>query len=460
MNRKILRLVFFCFLFFLTAPVLWAETADDYYKEAAQFYSQKDYSHAFDAYQGATDLDPNPYRAYAGMGNCQYVMGNKAKAMEYYRKSLALYPQNTVLAQFVQNLRENLDAKGGPFDRGQRALTERRYKDAIPLFQEALLDDPDNLPAYYDQAYCQYLTGDRLEAALNFTYYGEKKKDPKVQSAAYRILASLTPDDQEWVDEQLSTSPPFTPPFHYSGIGLRLDTTVQFVGLKDFNDYAKSLSASGNGITASAPGVGFGADLNPFIQVADGIEAGLSFGGIFLGGFTAQINNNTVSDNGTINYDLLDAGLSLKARVVKFEKGKIRLFVEADPKLYFSNLTTANSDTTTGWGFIPAIGNFSSSGFGGLLKVGMEWKPLPSSLISLFTGYQWAKLSGFHGSAIPNGSTNSIPGQLEVERSSGSTQIDFVPDGNAPVLPPGEQLSPLTLDLSGVILGADLTILF
>jgi hypothetical protein len=150
----------------------------------------------------------------------------------------------------------------------------------------------------------------------------------------------------------------------------------------------------------------------------------------------------------------------LKARVVKFEKGKIRLFVEADPKLYFSNLTTANSDTTTGWGFIPAIGNFSSSGFGGLLKVGMEWKPLPSSLISLFTGYQWAKLSGFHGSAIPNGSTNSIPGQLEVERGSGSTQIDFVPDGNAPVLPPGEQLSPLTLDLSGVILGADLTILF
>ena len=442
------------------SSALWAETADDYYREAAQFYSQKDYSHAFDAYQGATNLDPTPYRAYAGMGNCQYAMGNKPKAMEFYRRSLALYPNNPVLAQFVQNLKENLDAKGGPFDRGQTALLERRYKDAIPLLQEALQDDPDNLPAYYDQGYCQYMTGDRVESALNFTYYARRKKDLRVQSAADRIRAALSPDDQDWVSEQLTTTPPFAPPFRYSGIGLRLDTAVEFAGLKDFKDYAKSLNAQGGGLTANAPGIAFGADLNPFFQVADGFEAGLSFGGVFLGAFTAQLQNSSVSENGTLNYDLVDLGASLKARVFQFEKGKIRLFVEADPKMYFSNLTTANSDTLSGWGFIPAIGNFSSSGFGGLLKLGVEWKPLQSSLISLFAGYQMAKLSGFHGSAAANGSTTGVPGQLEVERDPGGTQIDFVPDGTTPSLPPGGQLSPLTLDLSGVILGADLTALF
>ena len=57
-------------LFFLGGGLLaFAETADDYYKEAADFYAQKDYDHAYDAFQGASGLDPNPYRAFAGMGN-------------------------------------------------------------------------------------------------------------------------------------------------------------------------------------------------------------------------------------------------------------------------------------------------------------------------------------------------------------------------------------------------------
>ncbi|HET9870189.1 MAG TPA: tetratricopeptide repeat protein, partial [bacterium] len=151
------RLTLAALLGCLAASPLWAETADDYYREAAQFYAQKDYDHAFDAYQGAANLDPNPYRAFAGMGNCEYARGHKSKAMEDYRLSLKMYPNNPVLSQFVERLRLELDSKGGPFDKGRIAFGGKNYRLAEKYFQEAVQDDPENLPAFYYQAYCDYL---------------------------------------------------------------------------------------------------------------------------------------------------------------------------------------------------------------------------------------------------------------------------------------------------------------
>ncbi len=442
------RLALVLFLFACALQSAFAETADDYYKEAASFYSQKDYDHAFDAYQGAANLDPNPYRAFAGMGNCEYARGHKSKAMEDYRLSLKIYPNNAPLAQFVEKLRFELDSKGGPFDQGRIAFSEKRYKDATQYFQEAVADDPQNLPAFYYQAYSDYLTGDRAYAALNFAYYAKEKKDARVQATADQIKRRLIPEDQAWVEEELNTDPPFPPPFRYTGVGIRLGTDIQFAGLKDFNDYAKSLK-SGT-LSANAPAVALAADLNPFLEVTDGIEAGLNFGGVFLGGFSAATVNTSPQENGTINYDIWDAGISLKIRFLKFDRGRIRLFVEADPDAYFANLSVVNSDTSTPWGFIPVNGNFSTTGFGSLFKLGVEWKPLPNSLVGFFAGYQLANLNGFKGSA------NSVSGQLETERSGSTTTIDFVPDGTTP--PAGSQ--PLALDLSGMILGTQLTALF
>jgi tetratricopeptide (TPR) repeat protein len=440
----------------LGAQAAFAETADDYYKEAALFYSQKDYDHAFDAYQGAANLDANPYRAFAGMGNCEYARGHKTKAMEDYRLSLKIYPNNPALAQFVDKLREELDSKGGPFDKGRIAFSEKRYKDANQAFQEAVEDDPENLPAFYYQGYSEYLTGDRAYAALNFAYYAKKKKDAQVQAVADQMRKHLSQEDQAWVEEELNTDPPFPPPFRYSGIGIRLGTDVQFVGLKDFSDYATTLKTQGSSLSASGPAVALAADVNPFVEVTDGIEAGLNFGGVFLGGFSAASLNSSPQENGSINYDIWDAGLSLKARFLKADRGRIRFFLEADPSVYFANLSIVNSDTSTAWGFIPANGNFSTTGFGSLFKLGMEWKPLPNSLVGFFVGYQLANLTGLKGTAAANGSTTSVPGQLETVRSGSATSINFVPDGATP--PAGAQ--PLALDLSGMILGAQLTALF
>jgi tetratricopeptide (TPR) repeat protein len=437
------------FLFACGLQAAFAETADDYYKEAASFYSQKDYDHAFDAYQGAANLDPNPYRAFAGMGNCEYARGHKSKAMEDYRLSLKIYPNNALLAQFVEKLRFELDSKGGPFDQGRIAFSEKRYKDANQYFQEAVADDPENLPAFYYQAYSEYLIGDRAYAALNFAYYAKKKKDARVQATADQIKNRLTPEDQAWVEAELDTDPPFPPPFRYSGVGIRLGTDLQFAGLKDFSDYAKSLKTQFS-VSANAPAVALAADLNPFLEVTDGIEAGLNFGGVFLGGFSAATANASPQENGTINYDIWDVGIGLKARFLKFDRGRIRLFVEADPDVYFAKLSVVNSDTSTPWGFIPVNGNFSTTGFGSLFKLGVEWKPLPNSLVGFFVGYQLANLNGFKGSA------NNVSGQLETERNGSNTSIDFVPDGTTP--PAGAQ--PLVLDLSGMLLGTQLTALF
>jgi tetratricopeptide (TPR) repeat protein len=447
-------------LFVLGVSTAFAETADDYYKEAASFYAQKDYDHAYDAYQGAANLDPNPYRAFAGMGNCEYARGHKTKAMEDYRLSLKIYPNNAPLAQFVQKLRFELDSKGGPFDKGRIAFSEKRYKDADQAFQEAVEDDPENLDAFYYQGYSEYLTGDRAYAALNFAYYAKKKKDARVQAAADQIKNHLNQEDQAWVEEQLKTEPPFPPPFRYSGVGIRLGTDVQFVGLKDFSDYAKTLKSQGSQISASAPAVALAADVSPFLEVTDGIEAGLNFGGVFLGGFSAASANSNPQENGTINYDIWDVGLSVKARLLKFDRGRIRLFIEADPDVYFANLSVVNSDTSFGWGFIPVNGNFSTTGFGAVFKLGVEWKPLPNSLVGFFAGYQLANLNGFTGTAAANGSTTPVPGQLETERSGSNTQIGFVPNGTTLTLPPGAQLAPTSLDLSGMLLGAQLTALF
>ncbi len=444
-------------LFFFSGFVFaLAETADDYYKEAADFYAQKDYDHAFDAFQGASSLDPNPYRAFAGMGNCEYARGHKSKAMEDYRLSLKLYPNNPGLIKFVQGLKDQLDSTGGPFDKGRKAFNDKLYKQANDDFQEAVEDDPDNLPAFYYQAYCNYLTGDHAYAALNFAYYGLKKKDAKVQALAGQIKSRLSQEDQDWVEAELKTEPPFPPPFHYTGVGIRLETQIQFAALKDFSDYAKSLQAQYPTVSANSPQLALAADVNPFLEVTDGIEAGLNFGGVFLGGFSASSSSASPQQNGTINYDIWDAALSLKARFLKFDKGKIRLFLEADPEIYLASLSVVNSDTVSNWGFIPAVGNFSPTGFGALFKLGVEWKPLPNSLVGFFVGYQMANLNGFKGSAAAGGSTTDEPGQLETVRNGGNTTIDFVQDGTS--APAGA--SPLSLDLSGILAGADLTALF
>ena len=459
--------IFFLLLFHMVSAA-GAASVEDYYREADQFLVQKDYARAMDAFQAAVPMESNPFRAWAGMGNCSYYLGEKSKALEYFEKSLALQPNNQALVRFVEKLRAEVAAMEGAYAKGLVFFAAKRYQEAIPCFQETILKNPRNLAAFYDLGYCQYMTGDKPEAALNFGYYGRQKPDSQAQTFASKVRDFLTPNDQQWLDDQWKVGPPFSKPFRFSGWGVRLEPLFQAVSLKDLQDAAQSLRDFGKAqqtsdpsyqLSADVPAFALGMELNPFIQVFEPLEAGLTLDSLFLGELDANFQSDGGSGNGLMDFQIFDGGVDLRAHFLKLQKGKIDFFLDANPCVYSVSMHVVNS-TAASWGFVPATGDFSGSGIGGRVKLGVDWKPLPNSILSAFLGYQSAAVSGFKGSAASTPAGSPQPGQLEIERNQGQTTLQFIQDGQpAPVLPPGGSLSPLTVDLSGILLGFDLTVL-
>jgi tetratricopeptide (TPR) repeat protein len=468
MTRKIFIITFLLAL--LAGTSTWAQNVEEFYKAADQFYTQKEYDRAFDSYQSVANQDPKSFRAYAGMGNCQYAQGKKEKALEYFQKSLDLNSNNPQLSQFVQKLKLELASKGSFFYKGHTLFGEKKYKEAIPLFQQALMDDAKNMQAYYELGYSQFLVGNKTEAALNLAYYGKKETRYDFVDYANRLREGLKPDDREWMDDQLKEGPPFSSPFRYSGFGVRLEPVYQGSSLKDLSDYAQSLKSFGDTISqsdpsfqmnATTPSNGFAVELNPFMQVSENIEAGLTFGYLFMGQFNASYQSDSGLASGVLSSQIYDVGLSLRAHFMKQEKGKIGVFIEGNPVVYIANLHVANSDTSgtvPGWRFVPVAGEFSGAGFGGKLKLGADWKPIPNSMISVFLGYQYAQVKEFKGNATSDLLTKSTSGELQMQSGPDGAFLEFVPDGSVPTLP-GTTLSPLTLDFSGILVGLDLTVL-
>ena len=474
MSRKI----FYAFIMILgvyaIAAPLWADTADDYYREANSFFMQKDYERAFDAYQGAIPFDSNPYRAYMGMGNCEYSMGIQIKAIEYLQKSDDIHKDPKIEA-FITKIKTAIPKPKTPlFVKAETCLQNKQYKEAIPILKEVEQYEPTNFKAYYDLGYCYYTASDKPEATLNFAYYESKTKDSTVTGLVAKMKSQLTVDDQEWVDAQVQLGPPFSSPFRYSGIGIRFEPTFQFTSLKDFNNFSSELqkrgavaaqSDSSFAVTVGAPPGGLGIDLNPYVQVSENLEVGLTFGTLFLGQFNASFTdtNSTADPEGdaAFAYQVIEAGISIRAEPFMIYKKKIKFFVEVDPSIYMTSLSAENSEvestTPNSSGFdFPLItnGNFSSSGLGGRFKIGVDWKPIPNSLVSGFLGYQFAQMQGFTGSCTTPGSSVNVQGQMETKPGTYGTSIIFVPFGTTV-----SGVSPLTLDLSGFIIGADMTIL-
>ncbi len=472
MGRKILL---FSLLILMALPqFLWADTADDYYREANSFFTQKDYQRAFDAYQGAIPYDVDPYRAYLGMGNCQYFLNNKEKAVEYLQKSDDLHKDEKVEA-FIKKIRTSMPApKTALFIKAEQLLKDKKYKEAIPNLKEIEQYEATNLKAFYDMGYCYYQIGNKQMAALNFNYYVSKTNDAAVTALAQNMRGQLAPDDQDWLDSQLQLGPPFSPPFVFSGIGIRFEPTFQFVSLKDFNNFNTELktkaalapASDAFSLSSTVPPGGLGIELNPYVQISEDLEVGLTFGTLFLGQMTESYtsNNNLNGGDAAITYNVTTIGMSIRSEMVRLYRNKIKFFFEVDPSYYMTAVNTANSEITnptpdTNFDFPLVTGNFTGSGIGARFKMGVDWKPIPNSIVSGFLGYQMAQIQTFGGSgSVPDGTgtgnTVNVPGQLETLQTANGTKIIFVPTGT---VTPGA--SPLTLDLSGFIIGADMTIL-
>jgi tetratricopeptide (TPR) repeat protein len=479
MSRRLIAAFLAVLGIYTISTSLWADTADDFYREANTFFTNKDYQRAFDAYQGAIPYDTDAYRAYLGMGNCEYYLNDRVKAVEYLQKSDDLHKDEKVEA-FIAKVKSSIPAPKTPlFIKAENLLKDKKYKEAIPLLKEVEQYEATNLKAFYDMGYCFYALGDKEQATLNFSYYENKTNDSAVTALVAKMQGQLTVDDREWIDGQIQLGPPFSQPFRYSGIGIRFEPTFQFTSLKDFNNAVSAMTQTANKssqdssftFTAQAAPGGLGIDLNPYLQVSQDLEIGLTVGTLFIGQMTASFTDpNSLSDpeaDGSISYSVIEAGISLRYELIRLYKDKIKLFIDVNPSMYLTSLSTANSEVTTptpntGFDFPLVTGNFSSSGFGGRLKLGVDWKPIPNSIISGFLGYQLAQIQGFTGSGIasggysgvPNGGQVNMPGQLMTQQGPNGTRIIFVPS-SATV----SGASPLTLDLSGIIIGADMTIL-
>jgi tetratricopeptide (TPR) repeat protein len=99
---------------------LWAQGAASSLAAGDQAYQARNYAQAEQNYYDALKLDPRSAQAYEGVGDCEYMMGNKAEALKAFEKSLTLAPANYKLRDFAQSLRSQLSA-GGPPSSGKLA---------------------------------------------------------------------------------------------------------------------------------------------------------------------------------------------------------------------------------------------------------------------------------------------------------------------------------------------------
>ncbi len=80
-------------------------SAPQYIADGNKYYAIKDYSKALLYYQAATQSDPGSAVAFQGLGNANYMLGQKTTALAAYEKAMALDPTNAQLSNFVQTLK-------------------------------------------------------------------------------------------------------------------------------------------------------------------------------------------------------------------------------------------------------------------------------------------------------------------------------------------------------------------
>jgi formylglycine-generating enzyme required for sulfatase activity len=74
------------------------------YAQCLQLYSSGKYDEAMGQATSIIGNNPGHWQALQLMGNCLYAKGNKDGAVEYYRKCLAVNPDNQQLRQFLSTL--------------------------------------------------------------------------------------------------------------------------------------------------------------------------------------------------------------------------------------------------------------------------------------------------------------------------------------------------------------------
>ena len=155
------------------APLLQIQSPDYYLLQGNQFYQQRDYSKAIDAYSTSIELAPDAGLAYLLRGSARAASGNYERALEDYDRAIdrkGSIPNSTLYIVYYNRANTHVNLNG--------------FEEAIADYDEAISLKPDYAGAFnnrgnskdalgqHDQAIADYdeairLNPDYAEAYLN-----------------------------------------------------------------------------------------------------------------------------------------------------------------------------------------------------------------------------------------------------------------------------------------------------
>jgi len=461
-------------------------SADQYYAAGNQYYAAKSYAQAAQYYYAAVKINPNNGPAYQGLGNCYFALGRKADALTFYQRASALQPGNAQLAQFVQNLQAQTGAGGATsmgtapaqaapnyLSSGYSLFQQRQYAQAIQYFNAAIQQNPNDYRPYYYAGYSYYNTGNAKNAALYFAIANVKQPNASIQAYADRVKASLSADDQQWVDDQVAK---------YSGtsmagggessggkgggggIGFHLMGGMEYVfadpsQIKQYVTSAGSVSL--NGVT---PNIIALPEFEPYIQLGKSFEINLAIGYFPVGNlsYTTYDYAGTDPDGSspdvwkyTFNTTIITADLGFKILFgVDKVKGYLGLGGGISPVSTTFTKVSYDSGGTNVQGTDSSSGTYNAMAFNAQVLLGVDFSLGKGIAIGPYIGYRYLSASNFqNGGNTLVVDTNSGA----VGTTGGTTNVGGVSHTNIPL---GAPTTPLTLDFSGIEGGVNLTFSF
>lgn len=453
-------------------------TADQYYAAGVQMYNSRNYTQALQYLNAAIKLNPNNAAAYQAAGNCYYAMGNKPYALTYYQRASALQPTNAQLAQFVRNLQAQ--AGGAPaaaapnyLSQGYSLFQQRQYAAALPYFQRAIQQNPNDYRPYYYAGYAYYMTGNAKYAALYFEVANAKQPNASVKAYADRVKAGLGPEDQQWVDDQASK---YTGTAVAGGaaastggkgggsaFGFHLMGGMEYV-LADPSQITKYVQGSYNGANAVSlsgvtPNLIGLPELEPFVQLGPNFEVNLAIGYFPVGNLSYTTYDYYHSYNGGIPIGTPDVWKYVfNTTIVTADLGVKLLFGGNGVKGYLGlgggvspvslALTKTQYDST---GTTPiqqdavSNGSYNTMAINGQALLGVDFSLGKGIAFGPYVGYRYLSATNFQ----KGGNT------LVVDNKTGAVGLP-----GSPNVPNGDPTTALTLDFSGIESGLNFTFSF
>jgi tetratricopeptide (TPR) repeat protein len=105
MIKMFFKIIILLSLIFASSASAWATmTAQDYFQAGNYYYTQGKYDLAIRCFRAAVQADPQNWHFYQDLGSCEYRLGQRDAALQDYRTSLALNPNNPALQKFLTRI--------------------------------------------------------------------------------------------------------------------------------------------------------------------------------------------------------------------------------------------------------------------------------------------------------------------------------------------------------------------